>query len=96
MGLGKTLQSIAYITAVLQEKPEYNMEHTGVDKYRESGALRGSETLANSDIDPETGLPLDKMGSENTDSLWSTMQQDGLTIRTRVIHPRYSSLRLPR
>lgn len=87
MGLGKTLQSIAYITAVLQEKPEYNIDHTGGDKYRESGSLRGGETLANSDIDPETGLPLDKMASENTDGFWSTMQQDGLTIRTRVIHP---------
>ncbi|OMF66649.1 DEAD/DEAH box helicase [Paenibacillus sp. FSL R5-0766] len=87
MGLGKTLQSIAYITAVLQEKPEYNIEHTGGDKYRESGSLRGGETLTTSDIDPETGLPLDKMASVNTDGLWSTMQQDGLTIRTRVIHP---------
>ncbi|MGE6667856.1 SNF2 helicase associated domain-containing protein [Paenibacillus xylanexedens] len=87
MGLGKTLQSIAYITAVLQEKPDYNMDNTGVDKYRESGSLRGGETLATSNIDSETGLPLDKMDSENTDGLWSTMQQDGLTIRTRVIHP---------
>ena len=87
MGLGKTLQSIAYITAVLQEKPEYNIEHTSGDKYRESGSLRGGETLATTDIDPETGLPLDKMASVNTDGLWSTMQQDGLTIRTRVIHP---------
>lgn len=87
MGLGKTLQSIAYITAVLQEKPEYNIEHTSGDKYRESGSLRGGETLATTDIDPETGLPLDKMASVNTDGLWSTMRQDGLTIRTRVIHP---------
>lgn len=87
MGLGKTLQSIAYITAVLQEKPEYNMDHTGVDKYRESGSLWGSTTEGTAGIDPETGLPLDKMASENTDGLWSTMQQDGLTIRTRVIHP---------
>lgn len=87
MGLGKTLQSIAYITAVLQEKPEYNTDHTGVDKYRESGSLWDGETLASAGIDPETGLPLDKMASENTDGLWSTMQQDGLTIRTKVIHP---------
>lgn len=87
MGLGKTLQSIAYITAVLQEKPEYNMDNTGVDKYRESGSLWGGTTEATAGIDPETGLPLDKMASENTDGLWSTMQQDGLKIRTRVIHP---------
>ncbi|MEK4276597.1 DEAD/DEAH box helicase [Paenibacillus sp. FSL R7-0026] len=87
MGLGKTLQSIAYITAVLQEKPEYNIDHTGVDKYRESGSLWGGTTEATAGIDPETGLPLDKMASVNTDGLWSTMQQDGLTIRTRVIHP---------
>nr|WP_145324295.1 DEAD/DEAH box helicase [Paenibacillus xylanexedens] len=87
MGLGKTLQSIAYITAVLQEKPEYNMDNTGVDNYRESGSLWGGTTEATAGIDPETGLPLDKMTSENTDGLWSTMQQDGLTIRTRVIHP---------
>ncbi|MDQ0724077.1 SNF2 family DNA or RNA helicase [Paenibacillus sp. W4I10] len=85
MGLGKTLQSIAYITAVLQEKPEY--DHTGGDNYRESGSLWGGTTEATAGIDPETGLPLDKMASENTDGLWSTLQQDGLTIRTRVIHP---------
>jgi SNF2 family DNA or RNA helicase len=87
MGLGKTLQSIAYITAVLQEKPEYNVDHMGGDKYRESGSLWGGDTLATSDIDPETGLPLDKMTLENTDGSWSTMQQDGLTVRTKVIHP---------
>ncbi|WP_336762301.1 DEAD/DEAH box helicase [Paenibacillus sp. USHLN196] len=87
MGLGKTLQSIAYITAVLEEKPEYNMDNTGVDKYRESGSLWGGTTEATAGIDHETGLPLDRMASENTDGLWSTMQQDGLTIRTRVIHP---------
>ncbi|MCW3795468.1 DEAD/DEAH box helicase [Paenibacillus sp. LS1] len=87
MGLGKTLQSIAYITAVLQEKPKYNVDNAGVDKYRESGSLWDGETWATSDIDPETGLPLDKLASENTEGLWSTVQQDGLTIRTRVIHP---------
>lgn len=87
MGLGKTLQSIAYITAVLQEKPEYNTDNADVDKYRESGSLWGGETLATASIDPETGLPLDKMASENTDGSWSTMQQDGLTVRTKVIHP---------
>ncbi|WP_342571148.1 DEAD/DEAH box helicase [Paenibacillus sp. FSL R5-0749] len=87
MGLGKTLQSIAYITAVLQEKPEYNTDNADVDKYRESGSLWGGETLATAGIDPETGLPLDKMTSENTDGSWSTMQQDGLTVRTKVIHP---------
>ncbi|WP_339238058.1 DEAD/DEAH box helicase [Paenibacillus sp. FSL R5-0517] len=85
MGLGKTLQSIAYITAVLQEKPEYNADHTGSDKYRESGSLWDGETLATAGIDPEAGLPLDT--SENTDGSWSTMQQDGLTVRTKVIHP---------
>jgi len=87
MGLGKTLQSIAYITAVLQEKPEHNIDHTGGDKYRESGSLWDGETLVTAGIDPETGLTLDKMASENTDGSWSTMQQDGLTVRTKVIHP---------
>ncbi|WP_416234432.1 DEAD/DEAH box helicase [Paenibacillus sp. JNUCC31] len=90
MGLGKTLQSIAYIAAELKEKPILNGGYDGVDVYGKN-VLRaeGLSDAAYSGIDPVTGLPLNEAPLEGVGSLFtaSGTLQDGLSIRSRAVHP---------